>query len=257
MSLTNEQIRSFEQLGMLKVIQAVPPEVLHTARDLVHGWIADRFDPADIVEYTNRTFAPELGNDPRLLAVFNESRLRGDCASLFGPDDFEPVRSVQIALRMPRDLVGAAEQPVKPMHVDGVNCAFLPPGTLRTFTLNVGVMLDDVPDPRGGALHYVPAGHQRMAQWLRDGGLPTGDSEVPNDLATLPGRPFCGQAGDAAILHHLLPHRVGANATREARIMLYFRVRHVDHDRLERLALTDPWVELPGVRQASDVPTAG
>jgi hypothetical protein len=251
MSLTQDQIRSFEQSGVLKLEQAVPPDLLRTACELVNGWMGDGFDRSRLEEYTNRTFAPELGTDPRLLAVFNESRLRSDCESLIGPEGFDPVRTVQIALRVPAALTPGVTQPIKPMHVDGVYCSFLPAGDLRTFTLNVGVMLDDVPDSQGGALHYVPAGHKRMAQWLRDGGTPTPETEAPEDIAKLPGRPLCGKAGDAVILHHLVPHRVGTNHTSHLRSMLYFRVKHVDHERLKLEALTDPWIELPGVRAAA------
>jgi ectoine hydroxylase-related dioxygenase (phytanoyl-CoA dioxygenase family) len=142
------------------------------------------------------------------------------------------------------------------MHVDGVYCTFLPPGSVQTFTLNVGILLDDVPDPRGGALHYVPAGHKRMAQWLRDGGVPTAEAEAPDDIATLPGRPLCGKAGDAVIMHHLLPHRVGANDTGHMRSMLYFRVKHVEHERLKLDAPIDPWLEFPGVRRAHETSSA-
>lgn len=253
MTLTVEQIQSFEQLGVLRLDSAVPDDLLHAAKELVDTWMAENFDTGSIAEYTNRTFAPELGSDPRLIAVFNESRLRSDCESLIGPEGFDPVRTVQIALRVPGNVSGGVIQPIKQMHVDGVYCPFLPQGELRTFTVNVGVLLDDVPSPEGGALHYVPAGHKRMARWFSEGGTPTApELEAPEDIASLPGRPLCGKAGDAVILHHLVPHRVGANVTSHLRSMLYFRVKHVQHDRLKEAALTDPWVELAGVRQACD-----
>jgi hypothetical protein len=140
-------------------------------------------------------------------------------------------------------------QPVKDLHVDGVACPHLNVCELRTFTLLVGVLLSEVPEPSAGALHYVRGGHLRMAQWFAtDWKLGTSD-QVPSCLTMETTTPFLGAPGDVIFMHHLVPHAVGRNMAAVPRFMLYYRLSHERHSENVIGALRDPWLEFPALRE--------
>jgi hypothetical protein len=205
-------------------------------------------DQVHLTAYTQRTFAPELGSDRRMLALLTDSGVANLVNGLVG--DFAPVTTVQIQIRIPEvDLIRV--QPAKDMHVDGVACPHLDPDELRTFSLLVGVVLSDVSDPNGGALRYAPGGHLRMADWFRTEWSLGLTDQVPPQIDIDHGEPFLGTPGDVLLMHHLVPHAVGRNSTATPRVMAYFRISHVDHANRRLDALHDPWLDYPALTAAS------
>lgn len=248
MPLTPDDLDSFTTNGMIIKRQFIQPPLIDQAASLVDRWYHDQMDSRQLSAYTQRTFAPELGSHPDLLALFTESGVTDLVGQLVG--EFAPVTTVQIQIRVPEsDLVEI--QPEKEMHVDGVACPHLDPDELRTFSLLAGVVLSDVSDPAGGALRYVPGGHLRMAEWFRTEWSLGLTDQVPPHVDAQLGDPFLGKPGDLLLMHHLVPHAVGRNHTAVPRVMAYFRVSHIDHARRRLAALRDPWLDYPALAEAT------
>lgn len=247
MPLTSDELADFATNGMLVQRGIVSSDLIGPARSLTQRWYRDRMDPAEIPAHTRKTFAPDLGSHPDLLALFTHSGVRDLVASLVG--EFQPVTTAQIQIRVPEP-APPYTQPDKAMHVDGVACPHLDPAELRTFSLLVGVVLSEVTDPDSGALRYVPGGHLRMAEWFRTQ-WPLGmTDQVPPDIDTEQGTPLLGRPGDVLLMHHLVPHAVGRNRSAAPRVMVYYRISHIHHASRRLDALRDPWLDYPALTAA-------
>jgi hypothetical protein len=244
MPLTMEELTTFTTNGMIVRREAVPRELVNRAHSLITEWYRSDMDHSRLVDYTQRTFAPDLGNHPDILALFGQSGV----ADLVGElvRDFAPITTTQIQIRVPETELHQA-QPDKAMHVDGVSCPHLDPDELRTFSLLVGVVLSEITDAAGGALRYVPGGHLDMAEWFRTEWSLGITDQVPPLVDAEQGTPFLGMPGDVLLMHHLVPHSVGRNHTNNPRIMAYFRVSHTDHAGHRLDALRDPWLDFPAL----------
>lgn len=248
MPLSAEELARFTTDGMIIKRGFVPPELVERAQTLIDTWYREAMDQAQLATYTQRTFAPELGNHPDIMALLTDSGIADLLDALIG--DHAPVNAVQIQIRVPEsELVKL--QPEKDMHVDGVACPHLDPDELRTFSLLVGVVLSDVSNPAGGALRYVPGGHLAMSEWFRNEWSLGLTDQVPPQIDAEQGTPFLGTPGDVLLMHHLVPHAVGRNHTQTPRVMAYFRVSHVDHVSRRLDALRNPWLDYPALMAAS------
>ncbi|MDF0492754.1 phytanoyl-CoA dioxygenase family protein [Bradyrhizobium yuanmingense] len=195
--------------------------------------------------WTNRTFVPSLQSDDRLLDLYRLSPLATMCQKLVAPFSIAALERAQLQVRLSEQTTGTMAQPVKHWHCDGVACPHLPEGQLNSFQLLVGVLLSDLPHARGGAVEFRVGGHRAMAEFFRSGQpLPEG-AEVPRSVLELPTQAICGAPGDVVISHHLTPHSVGANESSVDRLMVYFRIRVLDHDDIARRQLADPWIRMP------------
>jgi hypothetical protein len=242
--LTNEELRTFAAEGLLVKRKFLAAELITEAQALIEDWYQHDMDPAELDQYTQKTFAPRLGSHPTLLRLLSGTGVVELVRSLVGV--FQPVDTVQIQIRIPeRELPQA--QPEKAMHVDGVSCPHLDPADLRTFSLLVGVVLSDVTDAHGGALRYVPGGHLRMAEWFRSEWSLGITQQTPPQIDAEDGEPFLAKPGDVLLMHHLVPHAVGRNHTDRPRIMAYFRVSHIDHATRQLEALKNPWLDYPAI----------
>lgn len=244
MSLSDEDLNTFRVSGVIIKRGFVPQDLVQRATTLVNDWYRNDMDRRLLVSYTQRTFAPDLGGHPDLLALFNKSGVADLVRDLLG--DFLPVKTTQTQIRLPEAESGGS-QPEKGMHVDGVSCPHLDPTELRTFSLLVGVVLSDISDPAGGALRYVPGGHLTMAEWFRTEWSLGITDQVPPQVDAMTGTPLLGKPGDVLLMHHLVPHAVGRNFATTPRIMAYFRVSHPDHANRRLDALRDPWLDYPAL----------
>lgn len=248
MPLTADELAAFTTNGMIIKRGFVPPNLVQRASSLVTDWYRNNMDQSKMATYTQRTFAPDLGGHPDILALFTDSGATDLVRDLVG--EYLPVTTTQIQIRVPEAEL-QQQQPVKAMHVDGVACPHLDPAELRTFSLLVGVVLSDVSDPAGGALRYVTGGHLRMADWFRTEWSLGITAQVPPRIDAEDGTPFLGTPGDLLLMHHLVPHAVGRNNTAIPRIMAYFRVSHIDHPTRKLDALRDPWLDYPALTTAT------
>ncbi|MET8027686.1 MULTISPECIES: phytanoyl-CoA dioxygenase family protein [Streptomyces] len=241
MPLTLEEKDTFKRDGVLIRRALVAPALVQCATSLVGTWYRD-LKPGDIPAYSRRTFAPELGSHPDILALYGETSAAELATDLLG--NTLPVTTAQIQIRVPESEFPNA-QPEKAMHVDGVSCPHLDPRELRTFSLLVGVVLSDVSSARDGALHYQPGGHHTMADWFRTQWSLGMTEQVPPEIDQASGVPLLGAPGDVLLMHHLVPHSVGRNLTPFPRVMAYFRVSHPAHPRRRLEALRDPSLDYP------------
>ncbi|MEU8954883.1 phytanoyl-CoA dioxygenase family protein [Streptomyces sp. NPDC048518] len=240
---SDNERRRFVDHGVLIRRALVHGDILSRARDLVGGWLNEAYDPARLTAHTERSFAPELEEHPDVLALYRRSSLMELAEDLLRPARTAAVTRAQIQIRLPH----GTEQPVKRMHVDGVSCPHLEPRDLRTFTFIVGVVLDGSATADAGALHYVPGGHHRMADYFATDWVLGQPAQTPDDIDTQDGTAFTAQPGDVIVMHHLVPHRVGINTSSTPRVMAYFRVRHAQHRDLAMAALSNPWLEYPAL----------
>jgi hypothetical protein len=203
MPLDLDDRQHFTDDGLIIKRRFVPQHLVARATELINDWYRTELDSARLVDYTQRTFAPDLSSHPDILALFTESGAADLARELLG--EFSPVTTTQIQIRVP-DRHLDRPQPIKAMHVDGVACPHLDPAELRTFSLLVGVPLSDITDTAGGALRYVPGGHHRMAEWFRAEWSLGITDQVPPRIAAETGTPLLGGPGDVLLMHHLVPH---------------------------------------------------
>ncbi|NVI89328.1 phytanoyl-CoA dioxygenase family protein [Actinomadura sp. BRA 177] len=240
--LTTEEKALFKRDGVLIRRGLIEPERIGRAIDLITGRCGPNLTTDVIRDWTQRTFAPDLGGHPDLLALYERTAVPYLAEDLLG--ETVPINAVQIQIRVPEQLFPNV-QPVKAMHVDGVACPHLDPGQLRTFSLLVGVVLSDISDPVAGALRYLPGGHHTMARWFSEEWSLGMTDQVPPTVDQQDGVPFLGIPGDILLMHHLVPHAVGRNHLPFPRIMAYFRVSHPAHADQRLRALCDPWLDYP------------
>src|SRR5690349_8074043 len=124
MPLTVEELTTFASQGMLIKRGLIAHKLAVRARALAEDWYEHGMKFTELVTYTQRSFAPEHGSHPDLLALFYSSDVVDLVTSLVC--EFQPVTAAQVQIRVPeRDLPQA--QPEKAMHVDGVACPHLDP----------------------------------------------------------------------------------------------------------------------------------
>jgi hypothetical protein len=124
MTLTAAEREVFLSNGMIVRRGMIGPELTGPARTLIGGWYDGQFDPGRVAEFTQRTFAPELGSHPALLGMLTSSGAWELAGTMLG--SIAAVTTAQVQIRLP-EADPAVAQPVKAMHVDGVACPHLEP----------------------------------------------------------------------------------------------------------------------------------
>lgn len=245
MLLTSTQAARLRQYGFVRLPGAVPRPVVVRALKAINHSVGEGIDPSQIVKFRAQTYTPELVNSDAILDTFRLSGMPQLLDHLIGEGQYNPVASAQIALRFPH----AGDEPyeVGP-HLDGTHTPTngVPEGTFHSFTALCHVMLSDVPCPNWGNLTVWPGTHYRYARHFAKNGIDTSQPHV--HLLRLP-RPVqvTGRAGDIVIAHHLLGHSAGCHIGPNIRYGLFFRIRHIHHYDHQLQAVTDPWLEWPGL----------
>ena len=116
MRLTTDELSAFAADGIIIRRGLVTQTLAARATDLVSQWYGT-MDQSRLIGFTQRTFAPELGSHPDVLALFENSGIAELVGELVG--DFVPITTTQIQIRVPEGELEQA-QPAKAMHVDGV-----------------------------------------------------------------------------------------------------------------------------------------
>src|SRR5437763_245656 len=104
-----EEKEHFVQHGYIIRRAFVPPGLTQSARRIVEEWYKTSLDVTAIERYTQKTFAPDLGNHPDLLDVYYGSGLEALSTSLVYPDAIQPVTTVQIQIRIPDKILPTAQ----------------------------------------------------------------------------------------------------------------------------------------------------
>lgn len=74
MPLAPDELAAFVADGVITKRGFVAPELIDRAAALVTDWYHTDMDQSQLVDYTQRTFAPEFGDHEDLLALFTRSR---------------------------------------------------------------------------------------------------------------------------------------------------------------------------------------
>jgi hypothetical protein len=245
--LTPQQVQQYRTDGFVKLPGVVPAEVWKAARRAINAGLgASGIDPEKLPTYRSQTYLPELQNTDAIRDLYNATPITSIMESLVGAGKVAPVGGGQIALRFP-----SAGGEVRPpgAHIDGMYSPNngVPKGTIHNFTALVGVFLSDVPEEGCGNFTVWPGSHLKHAEHFREngsqsllGGMPPVDIGPPHQVTA--------RAGDAVIAHYLLGHGVAGNVSPDVRYAIFFRVTHVDHEKMRWESMTDPWLEWEGVR---------
>jgi len=142
-------------------------------------------------------------------------------------------------------------------------------GQLHPFTLLVGITLSDAPEPMMGNLIVFPSSVNAVLASLRQAATLAGPVAAPDNpdknaaaaaiavaYAQLPvpdvGKPYqvLAQAGDVVFAHQKLAHRGGPNFSPHIRYQVYFRLKHVEYDRMAASGalLQDAWIGFDGMQ---------
>lgn len=86
--------------------------------------------------------------------------------------------------------------------------------------------------PTGGGIHVMPGGHRWVEETVRAHGGGLSGRQLNNNWKRLPGVEtveVTGEAGDFALLHHLMPHAASHNRLPTARVAQFTRFTRADH----------------------------
>lgn len=247
MPLNPEACRQLARDGYLRLPGAVPVAAVEEALRAINRALSHGMDPSLMWQYHAQSFVPELRRSPAITNLYADSTARPALEAMLGAGTIEPVVDGQIALRFPTE----TERPMPRMgHIDGLadprGHNGVPVGTIDSFTALVGVLLSDCPAAGVGNFTVWPGTHRAHAAYLAAHGaqaLLQGLPPIPQPAAV----PIVGRAGDAVLAHYLLGHGVGPHHGPHIRYMVFFRIRTVGHAARQAAALSDCFLEWPGL----------
>ncbi|MEZ4735232.1 MAG: phytanoyl-CoA dioxygenase family protein [Caldilineaceae bacterium] len=246
MQLTYTQKQEFYQTGYVKIPGVIPQVMVDAAVRAINASIGQGIDPAQVPIYQARSFCPELQREPVITDLFNKTPALALAESMIGVGKIQAVGAGQIALRFPT--LQDPPNPPRP-HLDGMHTPTngVPAGTIRNFTMLLGIALSDVTTPYAGNLTVWPGTHHIYEKYFREEGpqallkgMPP--VEIPQPVQML------AKAGDMIMAHYELAHGVAQNVSPHPRFAIYFRLYHVDHDRHGHETMADIWREWEGMQ---------
>jgi hypothetical protein len=294
MSLSLQQVAGLQEDGFCILPGIVSNDLVRIARAEINAELGRGFDPAEVPSMNAQSWCPELAPDQIITDLFYESPLfRLVCDTMKQPADgnvaLGPISHVdrgQIALRFPAseyDEHPAAQ--VYEDHLDGLHSSTnnVPVGSVRSFTMLVGVALSDCLEDDCGNFVVHKGSHRRVEQVYAqqaqraargegvgaglgpggggsDGIWPPGTFYPPTavDAGSSSGYQVKLRAGDAIITHSNVVHAAAKNGGPDIRYMVYFRVWHRDHALWNSRALLNNFMLWKGFEEenawAADVP---
>ncbi len=167
---------------------------------------------------------------PELLPLFCNRRLYEVAAQLLGTGRVR-IYDGSVGITMRNLSHGYGSPRSQDLHVD----ASVPTeaddfsGTLEELQVGGCLYLTDVL-PDGGGIHIVPGGHRWVLETAAANG--PGGRHLYHDWKRVPDQEsveVVGQAGDFAMLHHLMPHAASHNRRPAARLAVFLRYIREDH----------------------------
>jgi len=248
MQLTHMQKQEIFENGYVKVPGVVPQLMVNQALRAINHSLGDQgIDPEKLNTFRSQSYAPEVTKSPAILDLFYKTPALELAESAIGEGKVKLARDAgQIALRFPQ----MTDPPIVPgPHLDGMHTPMngVPKGQILNFTMLLGIMLNDVSQPYSGNLTLWPGSHYLYEDYFRKhgwetliGGMPPVDLPEPVQIM--------GNAGDIVLCHYQLGHTAAINVSPNIRYAIYFRLDHIDHERMKRDALTNIWLEWEGMR---------
>jgi hypothetical protein len=246
MKLSFEQKQAMLEKGFIHVPGVIPRLMTDEAMRHINHSIGEGMNPADIPIMRAQSFCPELQGKPVITDLFNRTPVKALVEDLIGEGTANPVNSGQIALRFPT----LQDPPTRHGgHLDGMYSPNngVNEGTISNFTMLVGVYLSPVLKADAGNFTVWPGTHRLYEQYFQEhgpesllSGMPP--VELPEPVQTT------GEPGDVFLVHYQLAHGVAPNVSPFPRYAIFFRVKHIDHDKDWRTPMTDIWHHWPGIR---------
>lgn len=171
---------------------------------------------------------------PELLPLYGNRRLYEVAAQLLGSPHIRIFDgSVGITVRNMSEKASPRSQN---LHVDATVPDDVDDFLCTPQELQVGgcLYLTDV-SADGGGIHIVPGAHKQVAEAA--GEAKGGGRHLNNNWHNIPDMPsveVTGNAGDFAMLHHLMPHAASHNRLPQARLAVFLRYIRTDHPYLAR-----------------------
>jgi hypothetical protein len=217
--------------------------MVDAALNAINASLGEGLDPAQLSKFRAQSYCPELQRTPVISDLLNKTPALEMAQALIG--ELKPVGGGQIALRFP----SPGDPPrVHGPHLDGMYSPTngVKEGTIASFTMLLGVMLSDVPEPFMGNLAVWPGTHHHYEQYFRTHGPESLLTGMPPIEMPAP-QQLLGRAGDIVMCHYQLAHSIAQNASPHVRYAIYFRLDHVQHAEQWKQAMTDIWMEWPGM----------
>jgi hypothetical protein len=212
-------------VGYVQKSDLVSPTVIAAARTAIAADRARSYDPALRDHYNKVSWCPDLRSTSEIGGLFTAC-LKHWVDTLYGAGAWT-CGSGQIAIREAKE-VSCLEEPYP--HIDG-GWGFGEPQPVGALVHDgiLGIFLTDVCAPGAGNLWVWPASHGRIVTHFRKTEDSVARAGLP-ELATLgltaPVELYA-RAGDTILLHGLLAHAVGNNASASDREAVYFRIEPV------------------------------
>lgn len=247
MQLTYQQKKEILENGFVKIPGVVPEVMVNEARRAINHSIGEGMNVEDMPVLRQRSYCPELTNTAIIANLVNKTPALQLAESVIGEGMIQPVSGGQIALRFP-----SLMDPPKPAghHLDGLPSEHngVPKNTYGNFTMLLGVILSDVPQPNSGNFTVWPGSHLIYEKHFKEygpdvllGGMPKVDLPEPVQIT--------GKAGDIVLCHYQVAHASNVNISPNVRYACYYRLNHLDHKSHWKETYSNIWMEWPGIRE--------
>lgn len=252
-----DQLTQFRRDGYLIIPGAAAPLLVKRARSCILTHIGQHgIPPEELPIFRARSYVPKLLASPEERAPLRDVLLRSAawCAvqALVGTIDPSCAEYAQVAIRFPGNF-SQRSLSVGGGHLDGIPTEHngVTGDSIQSFTALVGIALSLQDQPFAGNLTVYPGSHLRcstffQSQWSAQesagvaeaerklgpghgGGWERGQFYPPKAIEDIAPTQLCLQPGDAVICHYQLVHAVADNAGDDARMNLYWRIRHPRH----------------------------
>jgi ectoine hydroxylase-related dioxygenase (phytanoyl-CoA dioxygenase family) len=244
MELTYAQKQALYENGYVKIPGVIPPVMVDAALRAINHSLGEGMKAEDMATLRAQSYCRELQTAPVITDLLNNTPAWSLAESVIG--NIKPVQSAQIALRFP-----SVQDPPSPPHphLDGMHTPTngVPSGQILNFTMLLGVVLSDVPQPFSGNLAVWPGTHHLYEQYFQEhgwesllNGMPPVELPQPEQLTA--------QAGDVVLCHYQLAHGITPNVSPNIRYAIYFRLYHTEHEAYNKESMTNIWLEWPGMQ---------
>jgi hypothetical protein len=257
MQLTQGQKQSLYENGLVQLPGIVPEETVNAALRAVNASLGSAgMAPDRLPTFRAQSYTPEVQRTPAITDLLTESPLWELAESAIGEGKIAPSARTagQVALRFPSTDPAREPHP----HIDGMYSPNngVPKGEIRNFTALIGVFLSDIPGPYAGNFTVWPGTHRRYESYFREHGPDALLHGMPP--VELPeAHQVTARAGDAVFAHYQLGHGIAGNASPHIRYAIFFRLSHIEHERVRWECMTDIWREWAGMQDVVEQVAAG
>jgi hypothetical protein len=246
MELTREQNQKIFQDGYLMLPGLAAEKLTNVALRAINHSVGKGLDPKDIASFRANSYCPELRNAPPIIDLLHKTALWKIAESIVGKGKLRLIGPPQIALRFPAMEIPGELHP----HLDGLYSPNnrVRKDTIESFTMLAGVFLSSIPNQFWGNFCVWPGTHRLFEKYFQENGIDSLLKGMPPIQMPEPEQ-ILAQTGDGMICHYQLAHTVVLNVSPYVRYAVFFRLAHADHAVHKNEALTNLWLEWPGLHR--------